>query len=329
MNHPNRSRLTRTLTIIATLVLATAMLASCSATATPTASATPTSAVTPVPTTPPLSGQILIDGSSTVFPITQAVAEAFGAIHTGVQIPVAFAGTGGGFSKFAKGEIDINDASRTIKDSEAQACKDGGVEFTAFKVGYDGITVVVNPQNDWATDITTAELKAIWGSASTVTKWSDIRAGWPDQKIVLYGPGTASGTFDYFTTEINGKSGDVRSDYTPSEDDNVLVQGIAGDKYAMGFFGYSYYAENTDKLKELAVDAGSGPVTPTFDTIKDGSYSPLSRLLYIYVNNKALERPEVLAFVTYYLTEAKTLVAEVGYVPLVDADYTAELAKLA
>jgi phosphate transport system substrate-binding protein len=325
MNHPNRSRIVRTLTTLATIVLAMAMLASCSATATPTTSATPTTAA---PTTPPLSGKIVIDGSSTVFPITQAVAEAFGAIHTDVQIPVAFAGTGGGFAKFALGEIDINDASRTIKDAEAKACTDAGIAYTFFKVGYDGITVVVNPQNDWATDITTAELKAIWGSGSTITKWSDIRAGWPDQKIDLYGPGTASGTFDYFTTEINGKSGDVRSDYTPSEDDNVLVQGIAGDKYAMGFFGYAYYAENTDKLKELAVDAGSGPVTPTFDTIKDGTYKPLSRLLYIYVNDKSLERPEVKAFVDFYLTQAKTLVAEVGYVPLVDADYATELAKL-
>lgn len=309
------------LTLAVTLVLAAATLASC-------ASATPSAAATPTPSVAPLSGQIVIDGSSTVYPITQAVAEAFGALYSGVQIPVAFAGTGGGFKKFALGETDINDASRLIKDIEAKACADGGVTYTSYKVGYDGITVVVNPQNDWATDITVAELKAIWNSASTVTKWSDIRAGWPDQKIDLYGPGTASGTLDYFTTEINGKSGDIRSDYTPSEDDNVLVQGIAGDKYSMGFFGYAYYAENTDKLKELAVDSGSGPVKPTFDTIKDGSYKPLSRLLYIYVNDKSLARPEVSTFVKFYLTQASTVVADVGYVPLTDADYAAELAKL-
>jgi phosphate transport system substrate-binding protein len=318
MNNP----ISRLLTLTVALVLAAATLASCSDTATPTA------ATTPAPSTVPLSGQIVIDGSSTVYPITQAIAEGFGAMYTGVQIPVAFAGTGGGFKKFALGETDINDASRLIKDTEAQACIDGGVTYQFFKVGYDGITVVVNPQNDWAADITVAELKAIWNSASTVTKWSDVRAGWPDQKIDLYGPGTASGTLDYFTTEINGKSGDIRADYTPSEDDNVLVQGIAGDKYAMGFFGYAYYAENTDKLKELAVDSGSGPVKPTFETIKDGSYKPLSRLLYLYVNDKSLARPEVSTFVKYYLTQAKTVVAEVGYVPLTDADYATELAKL-
>jgi phosphate transport system substrate-binding protein len=271
-----------------------------------------------------LSGQIIVDGSSTVFPITEAVSEEFTNANPGVQIPVGFAGTGGGFKKFIANEIDIANASRPIKTEEADALKAAGIGYTEFKIGYDGLTVVVNAANDWASDMTVDELKMIWQKDSTVTKWSDVRAGWPAEKINLYGPGTDSGTFEYFTEVINGKKAEININFTPSEDDNVLVQGVAGDKYAMGYFGYAYYEANADKLIDVAVNG----VAPSFDTIKDGSYKPLSRPLYMYVKNSALARPEVKAFVNYFLTEGTKLVGEVGYVPLTDDAYKTELAKL-
>ena len=269
-----------------------------------------------------LSGEIRIDGSSTVFPITEAVAEEFNAVQPNVKIPVGVSGTGGGFTKFIAKETDISDASRPIKDEEAAAAKEAGVEYIELRVAFDGLSVLVNPENTWVDYLTVEELQKIWSPDSTVKTWSDIRAEWPTENIIFYAPGTDSGTFDYFTEEINGESGAIRSDFTGSEDDNVLVQGIAGDKNAIGFFGFAYYEENQDKLKLVPIDNGNGPITPAFDTIKDGSYAPLSRPLFIYVNKESLNKTEVKAFVTFYLENAKELVPDVGYVALPDDEYT-------
>lgn len=269
-----------------------------------------------------LSGEIRIDGSSTVFPITEAVAEEFLAVHPDVKVPVGVSGTGGGFKKFIAKEIDITDASRAIKDAEATAAKEAGIEYTAIEVAYDGLSVVVNKENTWATSMTMDELKKLWAPDSTIKTWKELRAEWPDEAIKLYAPGTDSGTFDYFTEAVNGKSGAIRSDFVASEDDNVLVQGVAGDKNAIAFFGFAYYEENMDKLQVVSIDSGKGAVTPSFDTIKDGTYAPLSRPLYLYVNNEALSRPEVKAFLAFYLETAPELVKEVGYVALPAEKYT-------
>ena len=274
------------------------------------------------------SGDIIIDGSSTVFPITEAVAEEFRMAHPDVNITIGISGTGGGFKKFVVGETDINDASRPIKDSEAEAAKAAGIEYAEIMIAYDGLSVLVNHDNTWVDYLTVEELNAIWKPDSTIKTWKDVRPEWPDETISLYGAGTDSGTFDYFTEEINGETGAIRTDFTPSEDDNVLVLGIAGDKNALGFFGFAYYVENTDKLKVVKVDNGNGPVEPTFETIKDGSYAPLSRPLFLYVTKDALAKDHVKGFLTYYLTEGTALIPEVGYVPLEDALYEAELAKL-
>ena len=276
-----------------------------------------------------LSGNIEIDGSSTVFPISQAVAEEFRKEHPDVQIPVGISGTGGGFKRFVVGETDISNASRAIKDSERELAAENGIEFIELKVAFDGLSVLVNPDNDFTTCMTTAELKKLWEPGSTVSKWSEIRSEWPDDEIRLYGPDTDSGTFDYFTDAINGEEDASRPDYTQSADDNVLVQGIAGDKNSLGYFGYAYYIENTDKLKLVAVDSGGGCIEPSDSSINDGSYSPLSRPLFIYVNTASLERPEVKALVTFYLENAPELAAEVGYVALPQADYDAGLAAVA
>ena len=308
---------------------AAAPAAQAEATKAPAAEVAPASA--PEATEEPmvaLSGDIIIDGSSTVFPITEAVAEEFRMVHPGVNIPIGISGTGGGFKKFIIKEIDINDASRPIKDSEAADAAANGVEFVEFIIAYDGLSVIVNVQNDFVDSLTMEELNMIWKPDSTVTTWKDVRPEWPDEKIKLYGADTDSGTFDYFTEEVNGETGAIRTDFTPSADDNVLVQGVAGDKYALGFFGYSYYMENTDKLKAVRIDSGNGPVEPTFETIKDGSYSPLSRPLFLYVTTEALAKEHVRAFITYYLTEGVALISQVGYVPLEDALYVIELAKL-
>lgn len=275
-----------------------------------------------------LSGDIIIDGSSTVFPITEAVTEEFRKLYPDVNIPIGVSGTGGGFKKFVVGETDINDASRPIKDSEAADAKANGIEYVEFMIAYDGLSVLVNKENTFVNDLTVEELNAIWKPDSTVKTWKDVRPEWPDEAIKLYGAGTDSGTFDYFTEEINGETGAIRTDFTPSEDDNVLVQGIAGDKNAMGFFGFAYYVENMDKLKAVKVDNGNGPVEPTFETIKDGSYAPLSRPIYIYVTKEALAKEHVRAFVEYYLKEGTALIPEVGYVQLDSALYEKELEKL-
>ncbi len=274
-----------------------------------------------------LTGSILIDGSSTVFPISEAVAEEFRLEYPNVRVSVGISGTGGGFKKFCNGEIDITDASRPIKDVEEEICAQNGIEFVELPVAFDGLTVVVNPENDWATCMTVEDLKTIWEPAAqgTITKWNQVRPEWPDAPLSLYGPGTDSGTFDYFTSAIVGEEGASRGDYTASEDDNVLVQGVSNDKYALGYFGFAYYAENQDKLKAVAIDGGNGCVLPSKETINNGTYQPLSRPVFIYVRKDALDRPEVEAFVNFYLENAGALATEVGYVALPDRAY--ELAK--
>ncbi len=268
---------------------------------------------------------IKIDGSSTVYPITEAVAEEF-QIKTKTKVTVGESGTGGGFKKFCRGETDISNASRPILQKEMDACKEAGVQYIELPVAFDGLTVVVNDKNNWIKSITVEELKKIWGPGSTVKNWKEINPAYPDKKLSLYGPGTASGTFDYFSEAINGKAKSHRSDYTPSEDDNVLVQGVSGNEGAMGYFGLAYYEENKDKLRSVPVSAKTGApaVDATFDTVKNGTYIPLSRPMFIYVNATAAAfKPEVKAFVNFYLDNAPELVKEVKYVPLPAEDYAA------
>ena len=226
--------------------------------------------------------------------------------------------TGGGLKKFCKGETDINDASSPIKDKEIKMCMEKDIKYIEIPVAFDGLSVVINKDNDWVDYLTVEELNAIWMPDSKVSTWQDIRPNWPNQKIKLFGPGADSGTFDYFTDVINGKSQVCRHDFTKSEDDNVLVQGVAGSKYSLGFFGFAYYKENSDKIKAVAIDGGSGGVLPTEVTINDGSYSPLSRPIFIYVSKESTKKPHVDAFVNYYLANASDLVTEVGYIPLPD-----------
>jgi phosphate transport system substrate-binding protein len=270
-----------------------------------------------------ITGEIKIDGSSTVYPITEAIAEEFRTGQPNVKVTVGVSGTGGGFKKFGRGETDINNASRPIKESEASDCSANNLKYHEVKVAFDGLAVLVNKENTWVDHFTVEELKKIWEPAAqgTVKKWSQIRNGWPDEEFHLYGPGVASGTYDYFTEVIVGKSGSSRGDYTASEDDNVLVQGIQGDKNAIGFFGLAYYEENKDKLKLVGVDNGTGPVLPSFETVKSGTYAPLSRPVFIYVTDAAAKKPEVTAFVTFYLKNAYALVTDVGYIPLPDEEY--------
>jgi phosphate transport system substrate-binding protein len=268
-----------------------------------------------------LNGSIHVDGSSTVFPITEAVAEEFRAVQPEVRVSVGFSGTGGGFKKFAIGETDINDASRPIKAEEMGKAAEHDIGFIELPVAYDGLSVVVNPKNDFVDHLTVEELHRIWMPESQVKTWKDVRPSFPAEKISLYGAGTDSGTFDYFTEVINGKAQACRSDFTASEDDNVLVQGIAGDRWSLGFFGYAYYAENRSKVKVVPIDGGAGPVTPSAETINNGTYAPLSRPIFIYVATTAAARPEVSAFVNFYLASAPQLVSEVGYVPLPDEVY--------
>ena len=268
-----------------------------------------------------LRGTVSIDGSSTVFPISEAVAEEFLAVQPRVRVTVGVSGTGGGFKKFLAGEIDINDASRPIKMKEVKQASASGIGFIEFPIAYDGLSVVVNTKNDWVDHLTITELNKIWQPGSSVTRWSDVRDGWPETEIQLYGPGTDSGTFDYFTETINGKSGASRPDYTANEDDNALVRGISGDEGSLGYFGYAYYAANKDKLRVVAIDGGKGPVAPTEITINNGTYAPLSRPVFIYVRPDALDRKEVRAFVDFYIESAPMLATEVGYIPLPDSVY--------
>lgn len=276
-----------------------------------------------------LTGAVRMDGSSTVFPISEAVAEEYLAEAPGVRVTVGVSGTGGGFKKFLNQEIDINAASRPIKESEFDKAVAAGIQFIELPVAFDGISVVVNPKNTWVDQLTTDELQRIWQPDSVVTTWKDVRADWPDEKIRLYGPGTDSGTFDYFTGVINGKEQASRADFTASEDDNVLIQGISGDRYALGYFGFAYYLENQDKLRAVAIDGGQGPILPTPKTINDGSYAPLSRPIYIYLNAASLDKPQVADFVRFYLESAGSLAEEVGYITLPEASYAGARARVA
>ncbi len=281
-----------------------------------------------------LTGSINIDGSSTVYPITEAVAEEFKKVHPAVKVSVALSGTGGGFKKFGRAETDINDASRPIKSAEDSTAKAHNVGYVELTVAYDGMAVVVNPKNDWCKDMTVAELKMLWEpeAQGKIKKWNQIRKDWPDEEIHLFGAGVESGTYDYFTEAIVGKSHSSRGDFTASEDDNVLVQGVASDKYALGFFGLAYFEENKDKLKVIGIDDqkdenGAGPILPTIETVKNKSYSPLGRPLFVYVNSTAGKRKEVQEFIRFYLDNTDTLTEEVGFIPLTDEETTAVKAK--
>lgn len=274
------------------------------------------------------SPRVQIDGSSTVYPIMEAVAEEFGKEHRQVQITVGISGTGGGFKKFCAGEVDITDASRPIRPVEIEACLEHDIAFIEIPVAFDGLSVVVSPRNSWAHDITTDELKRMWEpeAQNTVKRWSQIRTGWPDQPLNLFGAGVDSGTYDYFTAAIVGTEHSSRGDYTSSEDDNVVVQGIMSDENAIGFLGFAYYDQNRSRLRALAVDDqdagnGEGAILPSPETVQSGTYQPLSRPLFVYVRNESLERPEVQDFVRFILEQAGPLVTEVGYVALPEQIY--------
>ena len=323
----------RAIGLLITTALAIAACGPSGSTTGPTGGATPGAATTN-PTTAAVTGTVTIDGSSTVYPITELVAEDFQAANAGVQVPVAFSGTGGGFKKFCAGETDINDASRPIKkddEGEGKACTTNSIEYVELQIAIDGITVVVNPANTFATCLTVAELKKVYGPDSPENlMWSDVRAGFPAEPVERFMPGADSGTFDYFTETINGEVDAATTSATQSEDDNQLVTGVAGNNNAIGFFGYAYYVENKDKLKAVGIDGGSSCTDPTDATINDGTYKPLSRPLFIYPNvGEAKTRPELKAFVDYYLANAKADAAEVGYVAAPDsvlADATAKWA---
>jgi phosphate transport system substrate-binding protein len=275
---------------------------------------------------------IQIDGSSTVFPITEAVAEEFQKSKKGkIKVTVGIAGTGGGFKKFCRGEIDISDASRPILKSEIDICKQSGVQFFELPIAYDALTVIVNPKNDWVKAVTVPDLKKMWepGAQGKITSWNQVRSEWPNNPLKLFGPGADSGTFDYFTEAIVGKAKSSRGDFTASEDDNVLVQGVANDRNALGYFGFAYYIENQGKLKAAAIDDGKGPVLPSAKTVEDGTYQPLSRPIFIYVSKKSYDsKPEVKEFVEYYLKQGPQLIKQVKYVPLPQTAYTMSMDHL-
>jgi phosphate transport system substrate-binding protein len=283
----------------------------------------------------PVAGAIRMDGSSTVYPISQAVAEEFSRVYSGAEISLGLSGTGGGFEKFCNGETTINNASRAIKQEEAQRCRENDVPYTELTVAADGLSIVVNPDNAWVDCLTVAQLQQIWRPDDPARRWSDVDPSWPDKQINLYGPGTDSGTFDYFTAAINGEEGSSRSDYNASEDDNVLVQGVGGDRYGLAYLGYAYYSENTELLKAVGVNNGAGCVTPTAETVRSGAYAPLSRPLYVYVANDALSAPgrdgkpnAVATFARYYLTDGVEVIPFVGYITYDDSVYQEQREKL-
>lgn len=305
-----------------------AITASCSTpSTTPLADSSPPD-IEAISSSEPLS----IDGSSTVYPITLEMAERFRqAKPDSPEMTVAFSGTGGGFDKFCAGETDISNASRPISLEEMAACEANGIEYIELPVAFDALTIVVNGENTWADDITLEELKTLWesGAEGKITRWNQIRADWPDEPIALYGPGEDSGTFDYFTEVVIGEDGASRSDYTASEDDDELVQGVQSDANALGYFGFAYYKDAQSSLKALTVDSGDGPIEPSGETIRSAAYQPLSRPLFIYVQAEALEgNPALSAFVEYYLANARTVVDDVGYEPLPNEAYTIALDHL-
>jgi phosphate transport system substrate-binding protein len=269
----------------------------------------------------PAAAQVVkIDGSSTVYPVTEAVAEEFQKANKGLKVTVGVSGTGGGFKKFCRNETDISNASRPITKSEMDDCKAAGVEYFELPVAFDALTVVINPRNTWLKQATVAELKKMWEPAAQgkITRWNQVNPAWPDQPMKLFGAGSDSGTFDYFTEAIVGKAKSSRGDFTASEDDNVLVQGVAGDVNAIGYFGYAYYAENQKKLKALPIvdKEGKPAVAPSEATVLNGTYQPLARPIFIYVNAKAIAKPEVKKFVDFYMANASKMAQEVKYVPL-------------
>jgi phosphate transport system substrate-binding protein len=266
-----------------------------------------------------LSGRIEIDGSSTVAPITTLAAERFRTRQPDVRVTVGVSGTGGGFERFCRGETDLSDASRPIKDEEEEVCEKAGIESVEFQIANDALTVVVNSDNDWADCLTVDELKEIWEPGSDVSSWSDIRDGFPDEDLELFGPGTVSGTFDYFTDAIVGEEGASRSDYTATEDDNVIVQGVSGDAGALGYFGFSYFEQNQDRLKAVAIDDGDGCVEPSVETAQNGTYVPLARPLFVYAKRDAFAEPQVSAFVRFMLENAAELAEDALFVPLTEA----------
>ncbi|WP_238613441.1 PstS family phosphate ABC transporter substrate-binding protein [Candidatus Oscillochloris fontis] len=306
---------------------------------TPTVTTTLRTTTTPTfpPLTPPnnevetLSGKITIDGSSTVFPITEAAAITFRRFVPQVEISLGVSGTGGGFKKFCAGETVISDASRPIKDAEAAACAEAGIEYVELPIAFDGISVVVHPDNQWATCMTVEELRRLWQAEAdgVITRWSQVRAEWPDSPINLYGAGGDSGTYDYFTEAIVGSAQASRQDYTASEDDYLLVQDLVADPEGLGFFGYAYYVEHEESLRAIEIDNGAGCVAPSVTSIADGSYQPLSRPIFLYVNATALDRPEVAAFLDFYLTNGPALVQDARYIPLPDTIYPLLKARLA
>ena len=277
------------------------------------------------------AGTIRIDGSSTVYPITEAVAEDFQIAKRGkARVTVGISGTGGGFKKFCRGEVDITNASRPIMQKEMDKCKKAGIEYVEMPVAFDALTVVIHPKNNWSKTITVAELKKMWGpvAQNKINSWNQINPAWPNAKFKLYGAGADSGTFDYFTEAIVGKSKSSSGDFTASEDDNVLVQGVSRDKNGLAFFGFAYYVENRKKLNAVAIDAGNGGVLPSYETVANGTYQPLSRPIFIYVNVKAAERPEVRDLIDFYMTKGQALVEEVKYFPLPKAVYSLNLENL-
>jgi phosphate transport system substrate-binding protein len=329
----------RRLSMLALIMIAALVLAGCPA-ATPAQPATGQPAGEAPATggegAATLSGDILVDGSSTVYPITEAMAEEFGKVHRSVRLTVGISGTGGGFKKFCNEETDISNASRPIKPSEVELCEESEVDYIELPIAYDGLAVVVHPDNDWAQCITVDELNMMWGpeAEDTITRWNQIRPEWPDQPMTLYAPGVDSGTFDYFTEAINGGSAVSRSDFFPSEDDNVLVQGVADDLYALGYFGLAYFEENAERLQLVAIDDenpdnGAGCILPTPETVQDGTYQPLARPVFIYVNADAPERSEIQSFVEFYLNpvNANELVREVGYIALPERVYELALER--
>lgn len=275
-----------------------------------------------------VTGKVSVDGSSTVFPISEAMAEEFMKANPGVRVTVGVSGSGGGFKKFCNDETDLSNASRPIKESEIELCEKGEIEYIEIPIAFDGLSVVVNPDNDFVNCLTIDQLKKMWQpeAESKISNWKQINPKFPDVELRLYGPGTDSGTYDYFTKAAVGKEGSSRGDYTASEDDNVIVQGVASDKGGLGFFGYAYYEENKDKLKLVEIDSGKGCVAPSFETIADGSYSPLSRPEFFYVKKSVADRADVKSFVEFQLApENQGLISEAGYVPV--PEDVIELAK--
>lgn len=312
---------TRTAAIAATAITTALVLAACGGGSSSDSSASGDSN---------LSGAVRIDGSSTVYPLTALAAEDFMAANPGVQVTVGSSGTGGGFEKFCRGETDANDASRNIKEEEATACEAAGIQYAGLEVAVDALTVVVNKENTWATCLTVEELASIWAPGSTVNNWNQVRPDFPDVPLQLFGAGTDSGTFDYFTDAINGEEGASRTDYTPTEDDNITVQGVSGSQGGLGYFGFTYFEENADKLTAVQIDSGAGCVAPSVETAQDGSYTPLSRPLFVYVSKQALAKPEVKAFFDYYVANDATIATDALFIPLneeqkatLESDYAA------